>query len=170
MKKLVMATLVAGIAVYGCSSLQRALGLGLSQNPEVIRNPVYAEIHVKLNAGRRSIDGVELVQSVNEEDCQRFSKNELELLQQHGSGQRPKVEVMSVECKPELSPRYSRLFNNEPSFVTYVSGARGNRFEREMRWIYWGMSVEESDMVCRLVPILKKDRSGAVTCVRALRN
>ena len=68
-----------------------------------------------------------------------------------------------------LSPRYAKLFDNEPTFVTYLSMARGDRRERETRLLYWGVSMEESDKVCDEVSKMQSRRKGAVTCVRAVR-
>lgn len=154
-----------------------AKGVGLargtddSQNPEVIRNPVYLEVRIIFEHPKRSIEAVGLVQAVNDADCEKISKNALRALGLEMEREsRLQISLKSAECKTELSPRNAQLFDNEPNVLTYVRAERGNRLEREIRWIMWGVSVEESDTVCSMVPALQRTLKGKVSCIRALRS
>jgi hypothetical protein len=140
-----------------------------SQNPAVITNPVYLEMRINFENAGRTLESVALAQTVNDADCQKFSQNVLKLMDEDRS-RGPNMKLKSIECKAELSARNAQLFDNEPSVLTYVSAARGNPFEREMRWILWGTSVDESEIVCGLVPQLQKIFRGKVSCIHALRS
>lgn len=136
------------------------------RNPEIINNPVYAEIHMDMNVKDRSIEQVLLIKAVDEEDCQNFSKNlSQKIIDHQGPGMKWKVE--RSDCSPSLIPRYANLFDNKPTDVTYLSVARGDRREREMRLIYWGVSTEESNRVCGEVSKFQRLWKGQVTCIRA---
>lgn len=138
------------------------------KNPEVIVNPVYAEIHMDMDVKDRSIEQVLLIKTVDEEDCQRFSKNLAQKIIEH---QEPglKWKIERSICSSSLMPRYANLFENKPTDVTYLSVARGDRQEREMRLIYWGVSTEESNHVCS-DEVSKFERlwKGQVSCIRAV--
>ena len=137
-------------------------------NPAVITNPVYAEVHMTLDARNRSFEQVLFVQTVNQADCRKFSDATLkQLFDRETSTGDMHWKVKSSECKAELSARYAQLFDNEPTFVTYLAMARGNPKEREMRLIYWGVSAAESDKVCDGVSQMQSQRKGAVTCIRS---
>jgi hypothetical protein len=125
-------------------------------------NPVYAVVRFKFEARGRSFDQVVFVQAKDAADCDKFSKNTA------NNGLRKGWKLGSSECITDLEPRYVSLFENLPSFVTYLSLSRGSQNEREERIIYWGVSVEESDRVCGGVSQMQKERKGAATCIRAL--
>lgn len=154
-----------------------AKGVGLargtddSQNPEVIKNPVYLEVRLNFENSKRSIEAVAIVETVDDADCSKRSEKVLESLGiEMDRPRKLKMSLKSAECKAELSPRIAQLFDNEPNILTYVRAARGNRLEREMRWVFWGVSVEESDKVCSMVPELQLNLKGKVSCIRALRS
>ncbi|AMO25066.1 hypothetical protein GCM10027034_04910 [Ramlibacter solisilvae] len=167
MKKLLLLLLVVGAAVYSWRSRQEARELD-AKHPVVISNPVYAEVRVTMNAGSRSIEGVVLAKTVDQADCEQFSQQLVGKLSGNQGGA-PSLQLQSRECKAALTPRNARLFDNEPTFVTYVSAARGERTEREIRWIYWGVTADESDRTCGIVPHLQKGWKGTVSCIRAAR-
>ncbi|OYT88824.1 MAG: hypothetical protein CFE43_20500 [Burkholderiales bacterium PBB3] len=123
-----------------------------------------------LDARGRTFEQVFFAKTVDDADCKKYSKNVIDDLQKkqaHDSAGQWVVKLS--ECKPDLAPRYAKLFDNEPTFVTYLSMARGERRERETRLLYWGVSVDESDRVCDSVSKLQNGRKGAVTCIRAAR-
>ena len=159
--------MIVGAVVYWN---QRGNALDAPWKAEAIKDPVYLEVRVIIDAGSRSIESVALAETTDAQDCRQFSDKVMPMLaraQKESAG--PKITVKSQECKAELSPRYKMLFDNEPSFLTYVSAARGARSEREMRFIYWGVSVEESDLVCGALSGLKRNWKGEVSCIKALR-
>lgn len=169
MKDKLVAVLILAVVAIVWRAVDRSGGVSDKQNPEVITNPVYLEMRINIGNDERTVEAVALMQTVNDGDCRKFSGKAMSMLDRQiaKTNQNVKVSLKSIECKTELSPRNARLFDNEPTFLTYVSAARGNRFEREMRWIYWGTSVEESEMVCGLVPNFQAHLKGKVSCIHA---
>lgn len=136
------------------------------RNPEVIANPVYAEVRVTADAPRGPIEMVIFSKTVDQEECQRKIHVLGGALPPEILDNCPTCKVVKSECKPELAPRYARLFDDEPSFVTYVSFARGGWTEREFRMIFWGVTAAESAQLCdALRPRAQKMRTGAVKCI-----
>lgn len=162
MMKFIFIVIVVGAAIHLYLRHQQSV-----LNPEVIANPVYAEIHMTLDAQNRAFEQVLFAQTVNQDDCKKHSDEVRKFFDHETSPGDLRWKIKSSECKAELSKRYAQLFENEPTFVTYLSMARGVPKEREMRLIYWGVSVAESDKVCDGVSQLQKQRKGAVTCIRA---
>jgi hypothetical protein len=137
-------------------------------NPAVITNPVYAEVHMTIDAGNRTFEQVLFAQTVNRDDCKRFTDATLKHLYEHETSPADvHWTIKSAECKAELSNKYLQFFDNEPTYVTYLSVARGDPKEREIRIIYWGVSVAESDKVCNGVAQMQGKLKGAVKCIRA---
>jgi hypothetical protein len=166
MKKLIFLVIAIGAATYLYLRHQQSV-----LNPAVIANPVYAEVHMTLDARGRSFEQVLFIQTVNQADCKKYSDATLkQLFDRESSTGDLHWKVKSSECKAELSARYAQLFDNEPTFVTYLSMPRGDPKEREMRLIYWGVSAAESDKVCDGVSQMQSQRKGAVTCIRAAKS
>lgn len=169
MKKIVIFLLILGAAKFLLQWRQQSVDASL--NPEVISHPVYAEVHMSLDARDRSFEQVWLAETVDQMDCEKYSQETLkQLFERQASDDAGKWQVQSSECKTELAPRYAGLFDNEPSFLTYLSMDRGDRHEREVRLIYWGLTLDESDRVCNGVSKLQSNRKGAVTCIRPLQS
>lgn len=168
-KKVIIFILILATAKFLFEWRQHSVDASL--NPEVIAHPVYAEVHMSLGARDRSFEQVWLAKTVDQMDCKKYSQETLRhLFEGQASDNGENWQVQSSECKAELAPRYAKLFDNEPTFLTYLSMARGDRHEREVRLIYWGLSLEESDRVCDGVSKLQSSSKGAVTCIRALRS
>lgn len=166
MKKLIIFLLIAAAAKYGWDRYQ--LALEKAKAPDVFTNPVYAVVRFKLQFQGRSFDEVVFAQTRDPVDCQSYSKmiiNQAERPDQKGLS----WTLQSSECKTELEPRYAKLFDNQPTSVTYLSLGRGGRDERETRVIYWNITVEESDRACSGVSQMQAGhgRKGAVRCIHA---
>jgi hypothetical protein len=119
----------------------------------------------------RSIEQVIFAKTVDQADCKKYSQNTLGQISRRDEALNPGRgwKVQSSECKTELTPRYAKLFDNEPASLTYLSIARGDRYEREVRLIYWGVTLEESDKVCDGVSQMQIGYKGTVRCIRAPR-
>lgn len=169
MKDKLVAVLILAVVAIVWRAVDRSGGTRNMQDPEVITNPVYLEMRINIGNDDRTLEAVGLMQTANDDDCWSFSGKAMSMLDRQiaKADRNVKVSLKSIECKRELSPRNARLFDNEPTFLTYLSAARGNRFEREMRWIYWGTSVEESEMVCGMVPNFQAHLKGKVSCIHA---
>lgn len=137
--------------------------------PEVITDPVYAEVRFHTDIHDRSFQAVALAKTVNEADCKHGTDQLVQrITNPQGSG-RLKWTLVSSECSKTIDSRAQHLFENKRTFVNYVSGARGASDEREERLIIWGVTAEEGDMICEvMVPAMQKQRQGAVKCIQAL--
>jgi hypothetical protein len=162
--------IVLAFVVLAILVAPRLLNRHLAQGDEMsaIANPVYAEARMKVDAGGNSIEGVMMAQTIDQADCQR-QVSELSQELSKVASVCPTCKLQAPECKVDIAPQYTRLFDNKPTSLTYLSLARGQSSEREMRLIYWGVSVEQSDKLCNAVPDFQKHRKGAVSCVRATR-
>lgn len=140
----------------------------VTMNPAEITAPVYAEMRVLIGRDGREWEMVVFEATKDEAECQRSGSEFIEgFMRAPKSDPSEQRTLKSRECKRELPPRYQRLFANQPSSLTYLSLARGAPHEREIRLIYWGMSVEESNAVCGLAPSMQTLRKGPVTCIQS---
>jgi hypothetical protein len=162
MKKIIIILLIAGGAFYFSKRNPKE-----AQAPDVISNPVYAETRVKLNLPGSSVEGVMLGKTADDADC----KKQIDMLEKQLARQTqnvcPTCTFQPSQCKSELAPRYAKLFDNQPTHVTYISLDRGDPAERETRFIYWGVTVEQSNNLCNVIPEFQKGRKGNVKCIRA---
>lgn len=137
-----------------------------SQNPETIAEPVYAEFRVDTTIQGRELNTALFGEMASEEDCneraQRVWTKVIEC---------PTCVMSLATCKPQLDPRYQRLFDDRTIDSTYLTFTRGSRFERNGRMVVYGLTVEEGDAVCdALAGEFRKRYSGEVRCVPARRN
>jgi hypothetical protein len=138
-----------------------------SQNPSTITDPVYAEFRVDATIEGRDLNMALFGEMASEDDCneraQRVWAKVIEDCQ---------ACVMSLAaCKPELEPRYQRLFDEQAIHSTYLSFTRGSRYERNGRLVVYGLTVEEGDAVCDVLAVeFRKKYDGEVRCVRARQN
>jgi len=135
--------------------------------PVAVSNPVYAETRMTVDASGTLIEGVMLGETMDDADCQKQLKIIESEMNEMGSRVCPTCKIQTSVCKSELLPRYAKLFDNEPTHLTYLSLAKGSPDEREYRLIYWGLTVQQSEQLCKIVPGMQKRRVGAVKCVHA---
>jgi len=167
MKKILMLLIVVvGVAILAPRILQ--WHGQQNEDAQVISHPIYAEARVKMDTSSSSIEGVMLAQTTDQADCEKHVRIMEQRLTSSASIC-PTCKLQTPECKAELAPRYVKIFENKPAAVDYLSLARGDPSEREIRLIYWGVTVEQSDKLCSAVSEFQKTRKGAVTCVRAPR-
>ncbi|WP_341676195.1 hypothetical protein [Niveibacterium sp. SC-1] len=162
MKNIVI--ILAVIIAFGVAWQQRPRDKAA---PAVASNPVYAETRVTMDAGSTTIEGVMLGQALDDADCRK----QLRVIEAEMSATSERVcptcKITTSTCKTDLVPRYAKLFDNEPTHLSYISLARGTPDEREYRMIYWGLTVQQSEQLCSIVPHLQKKRAGTVRCVHA---
>jgi len=181
MKRLIIVLLVLGALGYLAKSADTKSGNGgfwatwktdKSGNaaPEVITDPVYAEIRFHTEIHDRSFQAVALAKAIDESDCKHATEVITKRIEEES--QDPgylKWTQISSECNKHLDSRTQRLFDNKPTFVNYISAARGAPDEREERRIIWGVTAEEGDEWCAAVlSHAQKDRRGEVKCIHAL--
>jgi hypothetical protein len=170
LKNFIIFVVVVAGAVYAWRAHREAEARALDEarNPDVISNPTYAEVRAEMDYQGRSTEAVLFAKTVDQADCEKYAPAiQKLLLQPQDNG--ATWTFKSSKCSPDISSRNAVLFENKPTFVTYLSFARGDRHEREARLIYWGVTVEESDRLCDGVSNLQSGWKGTVTCVRAPR-
>lgn len=156
MKNLVILAVLGAAGFFGYRHFQQ-------QDPEVIANPVYAEIRVTMDVGGREIEAAVFGKSVDEADCRKRAARVSDNLKENCKYCISK----SIECKADLAPRYAKFFDDAPSTSTYLSVDRAHRGQRDMRLIFWGLTLEEGNAVCdQMIPIFTKIHSGPMKCVR----
>jgi hypothetical protein len=133
--------------------------------PAVIKDPVYAEMHVNVTVQGRTLEQVIFVKMASYSECEK-DRDQLERL--FGKTGLPTT-VKSADCTRQLTPRQLALFDDQPTSVTYLSIARGARAEREIRMIVWGVSVAESNLLCdSMLRSSDSKHQGKVSCIRAV--
>lgn len=166
MKKIILLLIVAAVAYFAYKTRQEREQQ--RANPSVIERPVYAETKVDLKGDSgRVINSVVLVATASQAECGTAAAKMVQTALDASARKGVAGTVKSIECKTELDARMTRLFANQPTFVTYLVLGRGKPDERETRMLYWGVTVEESDLLCELVPQIQKGWAGKVSCVRA---
>ena len=79
----------------------------------------------------------------------------------------PTCTFQSSECKRKLEPRYMQLFDNEPTYTTYLAMTRNSRFERDGRLIVWGLNDQEAQWLCsNMAKDIQKKYQGTVKCIK----
>jgi len=168
MKNFIIVLLVICAGAYFWKHQQAAKHAGSALDN--ITHPVYAEAQVKWEGQGRTVEGVMLAKTVDQADCERATRVLENALQQQARNVCPACKIQPPVCKSDLSPREVKLFDNQPVSLTYLSFARADDPSgREMRLIYWGVSVEESDRLCDVVAHIQQEHKGKVSCVRAAR-
>ena len=163
MKK-VLVVLMLLAAAFGWQHMVKRNQQAGATAPAPISDPIYAEVHVERSSVDRSIELVMLARTIDQNDCDQALKRIPQQLKLACAD----CALKSAECMPELPSRYGKLFNNAPTHVTYISIERGAEEERDMRLLTWGVSLEESNKLCDLVPLYKTKFKGSISCIRAL--
>lgn len=153
MKKLLLIA-VAAAAGYVAYQRERA--------PVEIVNPVFAEIRVTAEAGGREIEAAVFGKTADAADCQQRADKIWRQLEADCATCKSK----SVECKATLEPRFAKFFDDAPSSVAYLSINHTNRDERDVRMIFWGVTVAEGDLLCdRMKQIFERIHRGPMRCI-----
>ena len=144
-------------------------GTGAGRSGPDFSDPVYAVVRFQAEIHDRSFQAMALAKAADDADCKHVAEHLVETM-----GNDPKSAVQwslqSSECTKNLEPRNLKLFSNRPINVSYVSAARGSSSERELRIVFWGVTVDESDRICETIHSVQRNWQGAVTCVHANRS
>ena len=139
-------------------------GYYLERNPAEISNPVYLEARISFNLPDidRDIEYVFVSEMVSDKDCKARSKRYLKNMFKKCAI----CEIQSPKCNPNIHKRYKRLFANGLTHTSYLRLDRGNRFERDVRMVVWGLSKEESKYLCQAtLDKIDFKYSGKINCV-----
>jgi hypothetical protein len=144
-------------------------GEGIGGGQATVANPVYAVNRFRTDFHDRTIDLVAYAKTIDQAECQHGSDVVVEkvLNPEHPNGG-PVWRLQSSECKPELDAHSAKLFDNKPINVPYLSATPGAATEREVRVIFWGVTVQEGDRVCDELTRNSNNWKGTVTCIRAI--
>lgn len=171
MKRFVIFLIILGVLGYFGKKHQQDAGGGQddTRNPADIKNPVYAEIRFKADLDDRTIHMVVYGKGFDDADCHKMIGDLPETMLEHKRPDGTSIWALeSSQCESTLESRSARLFDNKPTFVSYVSASPGAPKEREVRMIFWGVTAQESELVCGEVPHMHQKWAGAIKCVHAL--
>jgi len=144
MKKFIFLVCVVGVALMLYKTKLR-------MQPQAITQPVFAEVRLTMDIRDENIEVIHFIKTMNESECKLLSNR---LVEGFKAGAASKdvgqvVRLKSQECKSELPSRYAKIFDNEPFFVPYISGAATeDGLRRELRVVPFGLTREESDKIC----------------------
>ena len=78
-----------------------------------------------------------------------------------------KLDLVKSECSKSLSPRYNKLFENKPFHATYIVFEKGNRSERDGRFVIFGVPSSVVAKECgKIIASAKQRYTGKVYCVK----
>jgi hypothetical protein len=136
-------------------------------NPESIENPVFAEIRIDANAGGRELNMVLFGEMADEEDCRTRAHEAWDRMIAGCAG----CKMTLNTCKAALEPRYQRMFDNQATHSTYLTFARGSRYERDGRMVIFGLTSDEGDAMCETIKSeFKKQYTGQIECIQGRRD
>ena len=162
--KTVLVLVLVGVAGYFS---YRHLQSHDSAAPDVIDDPVYADMRLDMHVGGRDLQFALFGKMASQADCDQRSK---EVWGKVIEGCKECVQRTSV-CKTELEPRYQRLFDNTAIHSTYISFTRGSAYERDGRMVIFGLTADEGDAICEQTRSrFGSNYSGTIACVRARRD
>jgi hypothetical protein len=163
MKTLVMMILVGLAGYFGYQHFNS----DDSAAPDVIDNPVYADMRLDMQVGGRDLQFALFGKMASQADCDQRSK---EVWGKVIEGCKECIQRTSV-CKTELEPRYQRLFENTAIHSTYISFTHGSAYERDGRMVIFGLTADEGDAICEQTRSrFGSNYSGTIECVRARRD
>ena len=159
MKFVLILLVLGGVAYAGYSSFQ-------ARNPELIEHPVYAEIRLDARISGRELNLVLFGEMASDEDCRERANRVWQKTIEGCTG----CTMKTTLCKTDLEPRYRRLFEDAPIQSTYLSFARGSRYERNGRMVIYGLTSDEGDAMCEITKAeFERKYEGVVQCVHGRR-
>lgn len=77
------------------------------------------------------------------------------------------ISETEVSCKKRISARYKKLFDDKTTTASYVALNRGNRFERDARFVMYGIPSSVVMKECeKIISEVKKNYQGKIFCVK----
>ncbi|HMN44611.1 MAG TPA: hypothetical protein PKE27_08570 [Povalibacter sp.] len=135
--------------------------------PEVITDPVYAQMRMDAKIQGREFNFLLLGKMAGDEDC-RLRSNQAWSDVINGCAECTK---QAATCTATLEPRYQRLFDNVAIHSTYMSFEREAPRERDGRMVIYGLTADEGDFICeQLRAKFQNHYTGKVECVHARRD
>lgn len=131
--------------------------------PAAIAEPVYVEMRLQIREGGRDVEAALFGRASDDIDCQL----RLTRARDHLRTRCPQCRLQLAECKPALAPRYLPLFDERPGNLTYFSYRPSRRGERDVRMIFWGLTVPEANHLCdQMRNLLATLYAGPSNCIR----
>lgn len=147
MKKIIFLLLIAGLGVFQWKKSPAPASI----SPESSSGPaIYSEFRFVLDVRQRNIEGVFFGKYANMAACQKELGDFSGQPSSKFTEMCPSCRITKGECKTELASRYQKLFDNQPSNLTYLSVNNSNTLTPHFRVIYWGLTAEESRMICNI--------------------
>lgn len=126
------------------------VGLGMyfyKKEPVVERTgiPAYNEIRLELTSGSRTVELVSYVKRDSSESCEVVRVWWVESMMKCFADQNCKV--IKNQCVEDVSRQYKNMFNEKQVDTTYLK-AVNPVLARESITLFWGLTMEESVMLC----------------------
>jgi hypothetical protein len=154
---IIVVLLIAGYFWYGHLK-------GGANKPPVATDPWYMEVRATNVVEGREIEMALFARALDEHDCQTGANADW------GAGVRrtcPTCVTKAPKCSKELSPRYARLFDNEPIPSAYLSATAATARERDLRMVVYGLTDEEGMGICEILrKELTKNFTGPTRCIK----
>jgi len=156
MKSIVLFVAVAIIGYFGYRHLSAS---------NSIADPVYGEVRVDIRIGPREIEAAAFGRFSDADDCRQRN----ERFSAHLRDNCTFCKIKSAECKATLATRYLKFFDDQPSHATYLSFNHSKPWERDVRFILWGLTGAEGDAVCeQMRQVIAKAVGTSSQCIRGL--
>ena len=155
---IIVVLLIAGYYWYGTIDNTRSA----ANKPPVATDPWYMEVRATNTVGGREIEMALFFRALNERDCATGTNADWSSIKKTC----PTCAAQAPKCSKELSPRYARLFDDEPIPSTYLSGTAATERERDIRLVVYGLTDEEGKVICEAMrKELGKNFTGPTHCV-----
>jgi hypothetical protein len=155
--KAILLLIIAGVAGYFVYSRYQ------DRSPEVIEDPVFADIRVDIKVAGRELNYLLLGKMADEEDCRTRAAS----VWQKVISSCKECSFQVTTCQAKLAPRYAKLFDDQAIQSTYLSFKRGSRHERDGRMVIYGLTSDEGNQLCEMLRAqFQQQYTGQVQCVK----
>jgi hypothetical protein len=154
--------LFLGVVIGACYfAYQNFLGADAGIDP--LADPVYGRMTVTQTIGSREVEGIVLVKTYSQEDCQTRGRSAIDKMMVSCKD----CATAELQCLDALPKRETGYFDKEPTHLSYLLAEPGMRDERAGAVIIWGLTTAEGREACDFLKNKLTQRySGTVTCVR----
>lgn len=158
MRTLLFLGLVIGAGYF---AYQNYLGPNAGIDP--LAAPVYGRMSVTQTIGSREVEGIALVKTYSQEDCEKRGRRTINQMMVSCKN----CDIAELQCLDELPKRETGYFDKKPTHLTYLVAEPGIRDERAGAFIIWGLTSDEGRQACDMMKKqLKQWYAGTATCVR----
>jgi hypothetical protein len=137
--------------------------LGPDAGIDPMADPVYGRMSYTQTIGSREVEGIVLVKTYSQEDCQERGRLAIDKMMVNCSN----CGTADLQCLDALPKRESGYFDKKPTHLSYLVAEPGIRDERAGAVIIWGLTTDEGRQACDMMKNQLKQRyAGTLSCVR----